>query len=415
MHSFVSYDQNPQFETQLSSYLSITCCAIQIIVKAFLSNTKLHYAYYATYAILLISCLLTAILCEKISLIFVLLILIAITYDEYHILCIGLLSITIIFNILFNRYLHTHEYDILKLIDLEDIALDIMPRLYIAAVIFTSISIFIDSYMKNSLHIAIIKFIVFTLIISYFVFIIETQRIKTIFPSYTTAFAFALIISTFIYLDIRYTPSYNKDLSKDQISNDEIIAISFYTRISDKFSKIQINQSKSAQDIIKILEFFQEREIYVSTQTDKKESKVAFFPHITLENLDKIIEYFKRNPQVSSITMINLNKLRESYRRNFIRLAYDQFEQYSYKLYKTLISIELDSKGILNAIVIFLLVICICIPIMMIFGLIASIFVLLILIHTTYVCNVKHKFFKDDMKKLSTEKLGDNLQDLLSK
>ena len=408
MYLFMSYNENSQFETQLSTYLSITCCAAQIIVNALLSKTKLHYAYYVIYAILLISCLLTTILCEKTSLIFALLILIAITYDDYDILCISLLSIAIIFNILFSRYLYTHEYDILKLIDLEDIALDIMPKLYIAAVIFASISIFTDNVMKNSLHIAMIKFTAFILIVSYFVFIIETQKIKTIFPSYITVFAFALIILTFIYLDIRYTPTYNKDLSKDQMSNFEIIATSFYTRISNKFAKIKINQSKSTQDMIEILKFFQEHEIYVSTQTDEKESKVAFFPHITLKNLDKVIEYFTINPQLSNIIMSNLSKLRESYHQNWIRLVYDEFEEYFYKIYKTLMSIDLDLNKIINTIIVFLLVVCICIPIMMIFGLIASVFVLLILIHTIYVCHVKNTFFKGDMNKISTEKLTNN-------
>ncbi len=398
--------------TEISAYLAISCFAIQIIIDALLSRKiiedrnelskeKLHYVYYIIYSILLISCLLTAILCEKTSLIFVFLILLTVTFSEYSIFCIITLLVSILFNIIFNKYSYSKDYDILKLIDFDDIASEVVPKLYIAAGIFLLVGIFIDNFMKNPLGIAIIKFIIFISTVICFVFMIETRRIQTIFPSYILPFTFAIIIIPYIYIEIRYGKKYEKNLNIADVNY--VKYMSFCYRIHTKLSILSSNSFSTTQ-MIEILEFFQKQGIYVETQT--KDDKIAFFPHITLNNIDKIIEDCKKSSTKYPHIIMDLKKLRKSYSKNWIKLIYDQLEEYSYKFYEIFMSIELDEAQSINTIIIILIVISLCITISLI-DTITGIYIFLILVYIIYICHIRYEFFKDDMKKINTTKINE--------
>ena len=394
MYSSISHEQ--YFETSLASYLSILCLSIQTIVSAMSKKTDTHFVYYIIYAFILISCLLTTYLCNHISLLFVFSILIGINIYENHKICFALIITSIIFNILFNNYYFEKDYDILKKIDLTDITQEVIPKLFILASIFLIINIIIEISIKNDLYIAIFKFFTFISMILLIAFLIENEFIKTIFSSYSALFIFIIVILQFIYLEIRYTPTYTKNINPKVMTDCvEIICTSFYSR----------NQMKiDLRKIKEILGTLKQKNIYISTQTNHSDNEIAYFPEVTLENINIIIEYVKISKSIDIEIINNLHKLKESYHKNWMKLSFDQFKKYFYNMHTMFMDIKLDEDKVANVIILVFLSICICIPISFAFNTIASIFIFLFLIQMTYESHVKYKFFNTtDIDKLITE------------
>jgi hypothetical protein len=407
--SYSLYNPNYCKETKLAAYLSTFCFFIKFLFQIFENKNQILYAYKIIYTILFISCLLTIYTCDQISLIFIFLVFVNI--PEHHKLQFFIILIGIIYNILFSKYSYRKDYDVFKLIDLNDISEEVMPKILIAAAVFSLISILLDKFITNELHIALIKFTIFTLIVGYFISSISNGEILTIFPLYSYVSAFIIVIMTHIYLEITSSPTYTS-ANIETTNTSDIIGMSFYLRKTTKFISIPINNCKTTEDMIKILKIFQSLNIYVSTKStenkeeDKKKmsSDVVFFPYITLENIEKSIQYINKKLDCNQHVLQDLQKLRDSYHKNWIKTTHDQFCKYFHKFYSLITSIERTGQ-IINISIVILSSISISILIAFIFkSIILGICILIFFVYMTYMSYLMEKFFKLKIKEPSEDK-----------
>lgn len=398
MYSHHRYNEDYSLQTNLSLSLSFICLIIQSIMKCRkkdYSELKVLIKEIITYILfMLFFFVFIKLTTTDISLLSIAIIIILVNTEMSYDNQLIFLFASILIQFVLYIYEEPDNYRIFRLIQIEDIIEETIPKLFISMCLF---SIICTLMPKISLLIqSIIKFSMFISIITYFIISINiTETIKTIFPSYTFIFIFLLTMLTYVYLEI--TCSFDV-IKIDTQENDELMVISFYKRNKIDLGTIGTNREK----IINILTELQKMEIYASITNIEEKTNIIInmFPEVTIENLDKIIKYIeekdKKGKPMSTDIFSNLKNLRESYEKNWINIVYDAFDKLVYTTYKQLIALSLDDKKHLNNTLAAICAIIISAIIYLIFqDMIVGIAVFLFLINCIYTSFIKHKFLNN--------------------